>query len=66
MTAAVLSEHGLHAIEVEEAAVKAAARANTLPAAETSTRRRALASERAWLNAFEWSTVQLGSSPNRI
>ena len=58
MTAAALREHWLHAIRIADAAVQAATRVDTLSADEASRHRQALASDRAWLSAFQWSTVR--------
>jgi hypothetical protein len=65
MTARVLSEHWLQAIEVADAAVNAAARMDELSPEEAARHRRLLASERAWLSSFRWPKVQIGSSPLR-
>src|SRR5689334_8547337 len=66
MTAPAIHRHWLVAIRAADDAVIAAVRVDTLSAQEASSRRRLLASERAWLRAFPWSTVRVRSSPNGV
>lgn len=58
MTGSLLREHWRQAIRIADGAVEAAVRAESISVEEASRHRQVLASEHAWLDAFQWAKVR--------
>ena len=58
MTGSLLREHWRQAIHIADGALEAAGRAESLSVEEASRHRRILASEHAWLDAFQWAKMR--------
>ncbi|HEY2940324.1 MAG TPA: hypothetical protein VGJ27_10970 [Gaiellaceae bacterium] len=61
MSASLLKQHWLRALDVAVDAVEASARAHTLPLPESGGYRRLLAAERAWVETIDWSAFEPSS-----
>jgi hypothetical protein len=58
MSAFLLEQHWLRALDVAADAVEASARAHTLPPPESGGYRRRVAAERAWFATVDWSSFE--------
>jgi hypothetical protein len=58
VTGSLLREHWRQAIRFADGALEAAVRAESISVDEASRHRRVLASEHAWLDAFQWAKLR--------